>query len=104
MENFEKTEYLNQLFSYYGSLLTEKQQKYFTYYYHLDLSLFEIAENYNVSRNAIHDQLKQAETHLLNFEEKLGLVKLANKRRELLDKIEETKDLKYIDELRKLDE
>ncbi|MBN3490668.1 hypothetical protein JV173_03975 [Acholeplasma equirhinis] len=104
MENLEKTEYLNQLFSYYGSLLTEKQQKYFVDYYHMDLTLFEIAETYHVSRNAIHDQLKIAEQHLINFEEKLGLLKLSLKRKELLDLFDETNDKKYLEELRKLDE
>lgn len=104
MEQLDKIEYLNELFSFYGKLLTEKQQDYFISYYHLDLSLFEIADEKGVSRNAIHDQLKITEKHLIEFENKLGLVKLAKTRKELLDKLENTKDLKYIDELRKLDE
>ncbi len=104
MEQLAKTEYLNQLFSFYGNLLTEKQQDYFKNYYHLDLSLFEIAEHFGVSRNAIHDQLKIAEKHLIDFEEKLGLLKQAEKRKSLLDQFDQTKDVKYIDALRKLDE
>ncbi|HHX76006.1 MAG TPA: HTH domain-containing protein [Acholeplasmataceae bacterium] len=104
MENIEKTETLNKLFSYYGALLTDKQQAYYTNYYHLDLSLQEIAELFNVSRNAVHQQLQNVEKHLLNFEEKLKLVQTGQKRSELLDKLETTKDFKYIKDLRKLDE
>ncbi|VEU82646.1 YlxM family DNA-binding protein [Acholeplasma hippikon] len=104
MEQIDKNEYLNELFSYYGSLLTDKQQEYFVSYYQYDLSLFEIADEKGVSRNAVHDQLKIAEKHLYEFEEKLNLVKLSTRRKELLDKFEATKDLKYITELRKLDE
>lgn len=104
MEQLAKTEHLNQLFSFYGKLLTEKQQNYFTSYYHNDLSLQEIASNYGVSRNAIHDQLKKVENHLLDFEAKLKLYELSIKRNELLNKLENTQDLNLIDKLRKLDE
>jgi len=104
MENLEKTEYLNTLFSYYGPLLTDKQQAYFTNYYHLDLSLQEIATIFDVSRNAVHTQLKSVEKILFNFEEKLKLVETNQKRSKLYDVIESTKDLSLIADLRKLDE
>ena len=42
-----------------SNLLTEKQKNYFEDYYFMDLSLAEIAENNNVSRNAIHKRLKK---------------------------------------------
>ena len=54
----EKEVYLTILFDYYGKLLTEKQQRYFSYYYFDNLSLGEIKDNLNISRNAIHTQLK----------------------------------------------
>ena len=57
----EKEIYYNNLFDYYGELLNEKQQEYFKYYYFDNLSLSEIADNLNLSRNAIHKQLKQIE-------------------------------------------
>lgn len=104
MEHFEKTEYLNQLFSFYGTLLTEKQQNYFINYYHLDLSLQEVALMYQVSRNAIHDQLNIVEKHLNDFEAKLNLYQLSMKRKELIELFLKTKDFKYIEDLRKLDE
>lgn len=104
MENLEKTEYLNTLFSYYGALLTDKQQEYYTNYYHMDLSLQEIASLFNVSRNAVHTQLKSVEKILLNFEKKLKLVETNQKRSSLYDLIESTNDLSLIEDLRKLDE
>jgi uncharacterized protein len=45
-------------------------------YYQQDYSLHEIAELYDVSRNAVFDHLKKVEDHLLNYEEKLGLYAL----------------------------
>ncbi|ABX80970.1 YlxM family DNA-binding protein [Acholeplasma laidlawii] len=104
MENLEKTEYLNTLYSFYSELLTDKQQAYYTNYYHMDLTLQEIADIFDVSRNAVHTQLKNVEQILNNFEAKLKLVETSQKRSKLLDQLESTKDLKYIDELRKLDE
>jgi hypothetical protein len=65
----------NLLYDLYGSLLTEKQRQYFEYYYSDDYSLSEIADLLQVSRNAVHDQIKIVLGHLENFEEKLGLLK-----------------------------
>ena len=45
----ERRIYLNELYDYYGALLTEKQQKYFEDYYFDNYSLSEIALNNNVS-------------------------------------------------------
>ena len=50
--------YYNELYDLYGKLLTDKQQEYFENYYFNNLSLSEMAENYGISRNAIHKQLK----------------------------------------------
>ena len=59
MDILEKKNKYNQLFDYYGCLLTQKQQEYFINYYFEDLSLSEIANMFNVSRNAVHDQLNK---------------------------------------------
>ena len=84
-------DYLNELFDIYGKLLTEKQRNYFIYYYHDDLSLAEIAEENNVSRNAIHDMLKKSVEELLKYEEKMNLYKKIEKIKELImdDKLKE---------------
>ena len=103
MDNLIKNEKLNQLFSYYKNLLTDKQQTYFKEYYYYDLSLQEIADKYSVSRNAVFDQLKRVENNLNDLEDKLKLFSLSSKRIDLIDKYLETKDSKYLDEVRKLD-
>ena len=62
------------MFDFYGQLLTERQQKFIELYYGNDFSLGEIARNYGVSRQAVHDTLKRAESMLQNYERKLRLV------------------------------
>ena len=62
MDILDKKNKYNQLFDFYGCLLTEKQQEYFTSYYFDDMSLAEIADEHNISRNAVHDQLKKIYT------------------------------------------
>ena len=83
--------YLNNLYDYYGELLTEKQRDYFKASYFNDWSLSEIAEHYGVSRNAVYGQLKQAEEHLLKYEHILQLYQKRIKIMELLK--EEREDL-----------
>ena len=72
--------YLNELYDYYKDLFTEKQQEYFEDYYFNNLSLAEIAENYGVSRNAIHNQLKIIEDKLEEYEQKLKLYEKKKRR------------------------
>ena len=61
------------LYDYYGELLTDKQKKYFKDYYFENLSLSEMSENYNISRNAIHKNIKETVDKLLYYEEVLKL-------------------------------
>ncbi len=49
--------YYNDLYDLYGDLLTDKQKEYFEDYYFNNLSFSEMAENYDVSRNAIFKQI-----------------------------------------------
>lgn len=61
------------LYDYYGGLLSDKQKEYFEQYYFENLSLSEMAENLNISRNAIHKVLKNITTKLYKYEEILKL-------------------------------
>lgn len=63
------------LLEIYGELLTEKQYHLLNDYYNNDLSLAEIAENEEITRQAVRDNLKKGERKLFNFEEKLGIMK-----------------------------
>ena len=78
----DRVVYLNLLYDLYKELFTEKQQMYFEAYYFENLSLGEIAENNDVSRNAVHNQIKIMEEKLIELEDKLQL----NKKRELIEK------------------
>ena len=67
------------LYDCYGELLSSIQKKYFEDYYFNNLSLSEIATDANVSRNAIHKQLKTIVEKLQFFEDKLNLIDKKNK-------------------------
>ncbi|WP_018922581.1 putative DNA-binding protein [Salsuginibacillus kocurii] len=69
----EKTVRMNALFDFYHHLLTEKQQKYLELYFLDDYSLGEIADTYDVSRQAVYDNIKRTEMMLEEYEKKLGL-------------------------------
>ena len=71
----EERDYLIILYDFYGELLSDKQKVYFEDYYFNNLSLGEIGENTNLSRNAIHKNIKSSEEKLLFYEDKLGLYK-----------------------------
>ncbi|NLI88971.1 MAG: YlxM family DNA-binding protein [Epulopiscium sp.] len=70
----EKLLQVTYLYDFYGNLLTKKQNNIIEKYYLEDLSLSEIATQENVSRQSVHDTIKQAERKLNTYEEKLGLV------------------------------
>ena len=80
---------LTNLYDYYKELLTNKQQNYFEEYYFNNLSLSEISEIYNVSRNAVHKQLKEISSKLLEYEEKLKLLNKSKKIKKLIENIDE---------------
>ena len=87
------------LFDYYEELLTDSQKNYFIDYYFNNLSLAEIAENENVSRNAVSKDLKLTKEKLVNYEEKLRLYEKDKKIRKVISKITDT-DIK--EELEKI--
>lgn len=92
MSDLEKKNYYNILFGYYGNLLTEKQQTIFEEYYGEDYSLSEIANVYNISRNAVYDTIKKVLSSLDEMENKLGLYKKDQKLNELFKEYEKNSD------------
>lgn len=66
-------EFYYELFEYYKSLLTDKQIEYFIDYYYNNLTLQEIADNNNISRNAVSKNIKDIIKKLEYYEEKLKL-------------------------------
>ncbi|GEL12684.1 hypothetical protein FC15_GL000972 [Lapidilactobacillus concavus DSM 17758] len=77
----ELNEQINELYDFYHQLLTKKQATYLDLYYSEDYSLGEIAEQFNVSRQAVYDNIKRTEKTLIKYEEKLQLI--AHFKREL---------------------
>lgn len=80
----EKTTRMNYLYDFYYSLLTPKQQSYMSLYYLDDYSLGEIAEEYDISRQAVYDNIKRTEAMLEEYEEKLLLFQKFQERSILL--------------------
>ena len=87
------------LFDYYGELLTDRQRMCFDLRHNQDLSLAEIAQELNVSRQGVHDNLSRAEALLMNMEEKTGCVrrdlqcrKAAQRIQELAERLTDYKD------------
>lgn len=74
------------LFDFYGQLLSKRQQEVMALYHEENLSLSEIADEFGISRQAVHDTLKKAELALGEYERKLGLVgKLAASKKAIND-------------------
>ena len=85
----EKTTRMNYLYDFYQSLLTPKQRSYMALYYLDDFSLGEIAEEYDVSRQAVYDNIKRTEAMLEEYEEKLLLFQKFQERSKLIKEIRE---------------
>ncbi len=80
---------ISKLLDFYGILLTDKQREIAEYYYNDDLSLGEIAENLDISRQGVRDSIKRSETILFEAEEKLFLIRKSEMLRNSLDDIKE---------------
>ncbi|QWB99797.1 DNA-binding protein [Mycoplasmatota bacterium] len=103
--NIEDTVRLNNLYDFYQNLLTDKQRQYFMYYFREDYSLSEIAEIMDVSRNAVHLQIKKITSYLESYEEKLKLFKKQETRQNIIDDIINHDDVsnKIKDKIKKIE-
>ncbi len=80
--------YYASLFDYYSDLFTDKQKEYFIDYYFNNLTLQEIAENNNISRNAVHKNIKDVIEKLDYYESKLNLYSNKKKIEKLIENID----------------
>ena len=79
----------------YGKLLTEKQYEFIDDYYNNDLSLSEIAENNDITRQAVRDVIKKGESKLFEYEEKLLIMKkMRDQEKQIQGIIEELNKIK----------
>ena len=74
----EEVIYLNELYDFYGSLLTDKQREYFQNYYFEDLTLQEASDELNVSKQIISKTILQVTNKLKKYESTLHLNKIYN--------------------------
>ena len=79
---------MTMLLDFYGEILTQRQREFFDLYYNEDLSLAEIAENYDISRQGVLDAIVRAEAAMNELEDKTGLLKRFMRLREKIDAIE----------------
>jgi len=79
--------YKTMLYDFYGNMMTKRQKEVYEEYYLNDLSLGEIAQKLNISRAAVHDNIKRSEKALENYEQSLGLIHQFQENQLLLGKI-----------------
>ena len=70
----EKKISLSLLLAFYGDMLTDNQREMARLYWEEDLTLAEIAKQFSVSRQSVHDTVSRTEKQLEALEEKLGLL------------------------------
>ena len=86
------------LLDFYGNLLTDKTRLTLDMYLNDDLSLTEIAEEEEISRQGVHDTVKRGLKQLNGYEDKLGLVKRFLEQREAVKEAIDLIDKKeYLD-------
>lgn len=91
--------YFNELYDLYGELLTDKQRSYFEDYYFNNLSFSEMAENYEVSRNAIFKQIHIVTDKLNEYEQILKLYEKKKLIMEISNSVSDENIKKQLEEL-----
>ena len=93
----EKNVEISVLCQLYGKALTEKQYEVLNDYYNNDLSLSEVAENNNITRQAVRDIIKKGENKLYELEANISLMKKIFDEEKIITKIKSN-----LDEIEKL--
>lgn len=75
------------LYDFYGELLTKHQKKIYEEAINEDLTLGELAEEYGISRQGIHDLIKRCDKTLQEYEEKLQLITKFQRTKETVNEI-----------------
>ena len=91
--------YYNNLYDLYGGLLTDKQRQYFEDYYFSNLSFSEMADNYNVSRNAVFKQIHIVTNKLEEYESILQLLKKKNELIKIINSLDDEEIKKRIEKI-----
>ena len=76
------------LYDFYGELLTAHQRQIYESFVYENMSLSEIAEDFSISRQGVHDLIKRCDKLLTGYEEKLHLVETFMNIKDTVKKIE----------------
>ena len=90
------------LLDFYGNLLTERMRGIMELYLFEDLSLSEIAETCDISRQGVHDTIKRGKAQLEEYENRLGLIEIFDKQKDLARRAIEELDRQDTKEARRL--
>lgn len=88
--SLEKIVQKSELLDEYGLLLTKRQRECLDLYYNENLTLAEIAENFRISRQAVHDAMRHGEEQLNIYEKTLGVI---TKRKSRQNAVNELKNI-----------
>lgn len=88
----DKSIQISMLLELYGKLLTETQADTADLYYNQNLSLGEIAQELNITRQGVRKNLIYAEKKLFDFEEKIGFLKQKLENNEIIKEVMERID------------
>ena len=75
----------------YGNLLTAKQYEFMDLYYNQDLSLSEIGDNEDITRQAVRTILLKSKKKLEEYESKLKFMQKEGKIKQYIEDLENTK-------------
>lgn len=78
------------LLGIYGKLLTEKQYEYMDLYYNQDLSLSEIGDNNDITRQAVRTILLKSKKKLEEYENQLKFMQKEEKIKKCIEELEKT--------------
>ena len=95
----EKKVEISALYNVYGAMLTDKQREIVDMFYNLDMSLAEIAESYDISRQAVRDVIVRAGETLEKAEEELHVYRDVIKLSEIIIDVKTSGKVERLDKI-----
>ncbi|MGH1411386.1 MAG: YlxM family DNA-binding protein [Mycoplasma sp.] len=86
-----KSVYITNIYDVYNSLLTDKQRLYFEQYYFYDVTLQEIADACDISKNAVSDSIIKTTKILIDYENNLKILSKQESVVALVDKFKDNR-------------
>lgn len=77
------------LYDFYGPLLTTHQQEIYEMVVYQNLTLNEIAEQKDISRQAVSDLVRRATAQMQDYEKKLGMIERFRRLRKSCEELQQ---------------